>query len=148
MNMNSAINFDQTQFSSQEPLMEGETALAPKPAENMAFAQEADDEARKKEAMKKAAGRKKKLLLIVIGAVVIMVGMIIVLLLMRGRSRGPQQGNTPAGIEDMNDTGEVDPLLQEVKNLQGDLEVADPTANSVPFPPVDMELRLDPAKKR
>ena len=38
---------------------------------------------------------------------------------------------------------ELDPLTQRVKSLEADLEEADPTRQSLPFPQVDLEFNID-----
>jgi hypothetical protein len=38
-------------------------------------------------------------------------------------------------------------LQQRVKELQADLDAADPAKVDLPFPPVDLELTLDPPKR-
>jgi flagellar biosynthesis/type III secretory pathway M-ring protein FliF/YscJ len=126
------INSNQTQFAAQEPVMESLASYA--------------DEV----PVEKAEPKKKKNKLVLIGVIgfILIVVFILLLILIRAVSKKEkatvdENGNV---IESIN--GEIDPMLNEVYILSEDLELADPSLNTIPFPPVDMELRLDPKKRK
>lgn len=129
--MNRSTDINQTQFASQEPVMEG-----------LASYQEPASEQEQPKQKKKS----NKLVLVgVIGFILIIV-FILLLILIRTLST-PRKTTTDGNgqVIDYNQ-GEIDPLLEEVYLLSEELENADPSIDTIPFPPVNMELRLDAAK--
>ncbi|MDH5533220.1 MAG: hypothetical protein OEX81_02195 [Candidatus Pacebacteria bacterium] len=123
---------NQTQFASQEPIMEGLASYA--------------DPVIPQETQPKK--KNSKLILIGIIGFVLLIVFVLLLILIKAMSSTKKvvvddNGNI---IETIN--GEIDPLLNEVYILAEDLEEGDPSLNTIPFPPVDMELRLDPPRRK
>lgn len=132
--MNNNLDINQTQFASQEPVMEDAVSFQEPVIEDQQIPK----------------NKKKKNKLIIVGIVGFILIVVFVLLLILIKSLSPaeqvtidQNGNV---IEVPR--GEVDPLLEEVYLLGEDLKNADPSLDSIPFPPVDMELSLDPSDRR
>lgn len=129
---------DQTRFITEEPVFEDASApVAPvDPHEEMSEV---------------PAGKKNKKKLVLIGVIgfVLIVVFVLLLVLFRMSGNGQPQAEPEEEIIQVEDpNGEVNTLLNEVKQLQEELEEADPSSNTLPFPPVDMGLRLDPAPRR
>lgn len=123
---------NQTQFAAQEPIMEG-LADYSDPVQ--------EDEVKLKK-------KKNKIVIVgIIGFVLLIVFILLLILIKRMSSikkvMVDDNGNVIETVK-----GEIDPMLNEVYILAKDLEAGDPSLNTISFPPVDMELRLDPAKRR
>lgn len=131
--MNNNLDINQTQFASQEPVMEDVVNYQETVAQEQLDSQ----------------SKKKKSKLIIVGVIGFVLIFVFILLLILIRALSPvktvttdENGNVievPQGVSD--------PLLEEVYLLSRDLENADPSLNTIPFPPVNMELRLDPPKR-
>jgi len=132
--MNNNLDINQTQFASQEPVMEDAVSYQEPVSEEIQAAQ----------------SKKKKNKLIVIGIIGFILIVVFVLLLVLISALSPTQQVTTDQLDDVIETpqGELDPLLEEVYLLSDDLENADPSLDTIPFPPVDMELRLEEAQRR
>lgn len=127
------LDSNQTQFSEITPVFEsGATSRIQKPA-----------------AEEVVAKKKNNLpLLIGIFGLVLFLVFLIGLILIKSRI-----DVGPIGNEDDNQiinqgNGQNDPLLEEIYDLDDELQSSDPTVDEIPFPPVDMTLRLDAPKKR
>lgn len=126
---------NQTQFSELTPVLESasEPEVKPMVAE---------------QAVVPAKSKSKKMVLVgIIGLILIVVFVFLLILIKMSISNGQlteeQQKQTR-----QNGNGEIDPLLEEIYDLDDQLLASDPTINEIPLPPVDMNLRLDPAKKK
>lgn len=131
--MNKNVEHNQTQFAAQEPIRE-----------NVASYAEQDTLV---QAEQKPAAKNKKLVLFGIIAFVLFVVfmLLLILIMMLSPKKSVVTDDTGKIVETNN--GESDPLLQEIYLLNNDLDNADPTIDAIPFPPVEMELRLDPPQK-
>lgn len=127
--MTNNIDSNQTQFSAQEPMREGLASYEDQVAEEVQ--------------------PKKKNKLILVGIIGFVLIIVFILLLILISSISPDKTTIVDDSGEVIDAtnGEIDPLLNEIYILSEDLELADPSLDSVPFPPVDMELRLDPKTK-
>lgn len=116
---------NQTQFSLEEPYYQGVT-------------QPADDEV---QPPKKSNSKK---MLVVLASILVL---LLLLLLLAVVSRRPvvtpnspfQQGTleTPTSVQ-------ANPFAERIKRLETELEEADPLRQTLLFPPIDMDIRLDP----
>jgi hypothetical protein len=131
--MNNNLDINQTQFASQEPVLEG-----------LANYQEPVVENQKSPKSKKKNG---KLIMIGVIGFILIVVFILLLVLIKALSPSKKVVTDKNGNVVEIEAGEIDPLLDEVYILSEDLENADPSLNTIPFPPVNMELRLDSPKK-
>lgn len=130
--MNKDTEINQTQFASQEPVMEGLVNY--------------DDPIMQEEQPKQKKKGNKLVLVGIIGFILIVV-FILLLILIRVLS-APKTVQRDSNGQVINQVDrEIDPLLEEVYLLSEELEDADPSIDKIPFPPVDMELRLDPPVK-
>ena len=125
-------NTNQTQFAAQEPIMESLSGYEPEIS-----TQEV-----------KPKKKKSKLIIAGIIAFILIVVFILLLVLISSMSSPEEIETKDNGNVIENIDSELDPLLKEVYVLSQDLEIADPSLNTIPFPPVDMELRLDDPKRR
>lgn len=122
MNSDQLIDTNQTEFSSVEPLFE-RPPVDPKTLEV------------------KPAPKSQKVLMAVIGAVIVVFILIIILVIVMSRREMlpdilPEPSATPST--------QLDPLRQQVHDLRAELEAADPTKQDLPFPPVNLDIFLDP----
>lgn len=120
-------NLNQTQFFDQEPVLEkNQTVLS------NSLHPEADVKAA-------AKGKKLILTLLVVMAVIIVLLLALLLLL-------PSNKNTP--VAEPSPTPSAQPVTNQtekqvmVKELQAQLQEADPSVEEFAFPPVDLELNL------
>ena len=75
---------------------------------------------------------------ILVGVIVLLVLIFLLSLVLR------RQVDNDEGTQLIEETyEELDPLTQRVKNLENELEAADPTRQSLPFPQVDLEFNID-----
>jgi len=97
-----------------------------------------------------AQSTKNRRKLIVFGVIGFVLILVFILLLILIRALSPVDTVTTDENGDLIQVqqGELDPLLEEVYLLSRDLDNADPSLNVIPFPPVDMELRLEEAQRR
>jgi hypothetical protein len=122
--MEENYNQNQTQFSIEEPILEtpqpeiDPTAVQPKK-------------------------KTKPIVYIIIGVVVLLITIIILAALNR-----PEEVVEELTIEEPTPTlvQELSPIEKKLQVAVDKLEKANPTTEQYPFPPVDMELRIDDAK--
>jgi hypothetical protein len=123
-------NYDQTQFAQEEPLFEktAEVVLPPAPAPTPTPSD--------------VPPKKSKMLLFVAGGLIFFIFIIgVILLAVFTRSK------TPASDIDEQETEEeqqmLGPFMQRLNELESQLQAADPSKEELPFPPIDMEIRLE-----
>lgn len=81
----------------------------------------------------------------IVGSVGVLLLVLIVTAVLMSRRTPQVVDNT--GIKYTPPTAKTSELQQRVKELQADLDAADPAKVDLPFPPVDLELSLDPPKR-
>lgn len=119
---------DQTRFSLEEPIFENEVVI--------------QDETPQKIDEQDAKRKKKVVILATIGGFVLLfIALIVVLLVMRGRN-GVVEETTPETVIPIEQ--DTDPLEQRIDAARSLLREADPTRQDLSFPPVDLDIRLDP----
>lgn len=127
------LDSNQTQFAEITPVFEsGSTSVAPKKVQN-------DEPVKKKSNLPLLVGA-----LALVLAFVFLIILISVKLVM---NTNPENNTDDGRIVEQNN-GQVDPLLEEIYDLDDQLQSSDPTIDEIPFPPVDMTLRLDAPKKK
>jgi hypothetical protein len=132
-NDNSTTN--QTRFALENPILEDV------PATN----QELDEEI--KEDLVASKKKSKKLILMGMVGLILITVFILLLILMRLNSNAKKEVEEFREVGVREEVGELSPLLREVYELGASLKAADPSLSSIPFPPLDMELRLEDRKK-
>lgn len=122
------IPINQTQFSFEEPIFENETVYREDKPEDL-----------------EQKPKSKKKLFIIIGIVGFIFIILLLVLVMAMRSRG----STQEVGEDTNPVvaKELGPIQQRIEDSRELLDIADPAKQDLAFPPVDLELRLDPKEK-
>lgn len=127
--MNDEILTNQTQFAQEEPILE----MPPVP--KVAPVVEEETEPKKKP----------KLLFIAGGAfAVLMVILLLVVVFSRPKKTEVVEKTEPSPTPKL----AIDhPLQQRVSNLQQELDAADPSEQTLVFPPIDMTITLDPVKQ-
>jgi flagellar basal body-associated protein FliL len=78
---------------------------------------------------------------IVIGGVIILLLLMTLIFYNPGQQPTDEQPEDPELVEQL--SPEVSLLQSRVRNLRTQLEQADPVRSDLPFPPVDVQLRLD-----
>jgi hypothetical protein len=124
--------YDQTQFITEEPLYERPVQVVPTPV--VAEIPGATETVPKKSSKKRT--------LIIVGLILflLLIGVILIAALRRGSVPTPTDEVTEAEQEEQE---MLDPFRQQIKDLQSQLKAVDPTQNSLPFPPVEMDIRLE-----
>lgn len=127
------LDSNQTQFSEITPVFEsGATTSVQKPT------------------VEEVLPKKKTnlpLLVGIFGLVLFFVFLMTLILIQSQKSANPTDDNNDGSLVDQNN-GQNDPLLEEIYDLDDQLQSSDPTIDEIPFPPVDMTLRLDAAKRK
>lgn len=122
------IPINQTQFSFEEPIFENETVYREDKPEDL-----------------EQKPKSKKKLFIIIGVIgfIFIILLLVLVMAMRGR------GSTQEVGEDTNPVvaKELGPIQQRIEDSRELLDIADPAKQDLAFPPVDLELRLDPKEK-
>lgn len=122
------IPINQTQFSFEEPIFENETVYREDKPEDL-----------------EQKPKSKKKLFIIIGVIgfIFIILLLVLVMAMRGR------GSTQEVDEDTNPivAKELGPIQQRIEDSRELLDIADPAKQDLAFPPVDLELRLDPKEK-
>jgi len=96
----------------------------------------------------KVAKNKSKLPLVFgVASVVLVVFFVALLLMIKQTMDNGQMNGGDNQDQSYQDNGDVDPLLEEIYELDDQLQTSDPTIDEIPLPPVDLELRLDPKKR-
>lgn len=126
------LDSNQTQFAEITPVFESGSAV---PA----------SKASPETPVKKKS--KLPLLIGILGLILFFV-FLVSLILIKNSMTADQLGNEDDGRLIEQNNGQTDPLLEEIYDLDDQLQGSDPTIDEIPFPPVDMTLRLDPAKKK
>ena len=128
--MNNQDMVNQTQFSFEEPIFEDAQVYA--------------DETQPKEVQPPVNNKKKKIL--IIAGIVGFLFILLLLLLVVVRAR---KAVTPTDdpVKQVEETKNDDPIQDRIDDARDLLEEADPTKQDLSFPPVDMDLRLDPKEK-
>lgn len=90
---------------------------------------------------------KAPILVAVAGVVLLIVFVLLLVLISKSMSGELMNGDGDDQTWEQTN-GEIDPLLEEIYDLDDQLQASDPSLNEVPLPPVDMTLRLDPARRR
>ncbi len=127
--MNDEILSNQTQFAQEEPLFEVQKAVQSQPTYD-----EVTD-----------SKKKPKLLIIGGGVFALVLVLILALVLLSKPKRIEVTKEVEASPSPKNTINH--PLQQRVTNLQQELDLADPSEQSLVFPPVDMTITLDPVKQ-
>lgn len=122
---------NQTNFSYEKPLFE-------KPSE---FQPEVDESAPKKPWFRTRKG----IVILVVGVLVVLFLLIAVLAIFAPEDMTPGQ-ETP--LVTPSPQVVLSPTQQRIKDLQEELEAADPAKQEFPFPPVDMEMKLPDPNQR
>jgi hypothetical protein len=121
-------NIDQTQFAAEEPLFEQPVKIeAPQPTE-----------APKVEPSSKKSTKR----IAIVGGLLFFILLIIILLAaaLRKPSAPTEEEAEFTSEEEQRIMG---PFSQRISELENQLELADPSQEDLPFPPVDMEIKLD-----
>lgn len=122
------IPINQTQFSFEEPIFENETVYREDKPEDL-----------------EQKPKSKKKLFIIIGIVgfIFIILLLVLVMAMRGK------GTTQQVDEDTDPviSKELGPIQQRIEDSRELLDIADPAKQDLAFPPVDLELRLDPKEK-
>lgn len=121
-NFDQQIDTNQTEFSAVEPLFE-KPPIDPKTLEP------------------KPVSKSQKIIFFAIGGVVIFFILITILVVVMSRRQMlpdllPEPTATPSA--------QLDPLRQQVNELRAELDAADPTKQELPFPPVNLDIFLEP----
>lgn len=127
------IDSNQTQFSEVTPVFE--SGVAPM------------DVTKPEVEVKPKAKSKKMMIVGVVALVFVLVFVGLLIMIAQSLQKGPLNGGDDNPFVEQKN-GEIDPLLQEIYDLDDQLQAADPSIDEIPLPPVDMGLRLDPAKKK
>lgn len=123
MNENQSIN--QTQFSFEEPIFENQASYSEeKPID---------------ENLDKKKGKKKRLILLGIGIFIVLLSLII---LLARNGNGMIEEIIEPPMQEV--PRELSPLQLRIEDARELLELADPSKQDLAFPPVDLNLRLDP----
>lgn len=131
--MSENLDANQTEFAGKTPILEMADSL---PSPEVVVVDE------------KAAAKAKRTKLALVAVVFsVLVFMLLLLLIKQAlpKMAAPSPEETPDVV---NQTKTLDPLLEEIYLISDDLRAADPSVEETIFPPVDMGLRLDPAKRR
>lgn len=122
------IPINQTQFSFEEPIFENETVYREDKPEDLE---------------QKPKSRKKLFIIIGVIGFIFIILLLVLVMAMRGR------GSTQEVDEDTNPVvaKELGPIQQRIEDSRELLDIADPAKQDLAFPPVDLELRLDPKEK-
>lgn len=122
------IPINQTQFSFEEPIFENETVYREDKPEDLE---------------QKPKSRKKLFIIIGVIGFIFIILLLVLVMAMRGR------GSTQEVGEDTNPVvaKELGPIQQRIEDSRELLDIADPAKQDLAFPPVDLELRLDPKEK-
>lgn len=96
---------------------------------------------------KEAKNKSKLPLVFGVAGVVLLIFFVVLLLMIKQTMDGGQMNGGDNQDQFRQENGEVDPLLEEIYDLDDQLQSSDPTIDEIPLPPVDLELRLDPKKR-
>ena len=120
------IPINQTQFSFEEPIFENQAVYAEEKPED-------------------TKPQSKKKLFVVFGVI----GFFVLLLLLIIVVRMSRNGQIEEIIDepDTQVSQELGPLEQRIKDARELLNLADPAKQDLAFPPIDMDLRLDPKER-
>lgn len=124
MNNDESVLTNQTQFSYEEPYRETPTA------------HQSDDEV-----VKKPTSKLGKLLMIVGGIFAVL---LMALVLLGRRPAVTQQSPFQQPVIVTPAPQETNPLADRVERLEKELQDADPVKQTLLFPPVELNIRLDP----
>jgi hypothetical protein len=126
---------DQTQFISEEPLFEEPPVfLSPQSAAEVTKAQ--GDQAKKK----------KKTLFLAAGALIFFFVIFSLLIVLKKKTpmiTDPVQVQAPEQSQQ-----ETTAIQQRLDELQTDFDNSDPTKPDLPFPPISLDISLDPPARR
>jgi hypothetical protein len=127
------LDSNQTQFSEITPVFESaSTSSIQKPAA-------AEEVVKKKNNL--------PLLIGIFGLILFFIFLVSLILIKNQMGANPAESDENNRFIDQTN-GSNDPLLEEIYDLDDQLQSSDPTIDEIPFPPVDMTLRLDAAKKK
>ncbi|OGJ37831.1 MAG: hypothetical protein A2383_01955 [Candidatus Pacebacteria bacterium RIFOXYB1_FULL_39_46] len=125
--MTDTYNQNQTQFIVEEPLLEKPVVVQPPPEQ--------------KEEIKPSRFSKWKWLLVGGVATLLIIALIIVLRLSPTMDDPEEEETSSNGIPSV-----LSPLEQRLEIAKQNLEQANPTTQDLPFPPLDLKLRIDDAR--
>lgn len=126
--------YDQTQFSLEEPLFEGMVQIPPEPVEPT-------------EEKPKIVWYKQRKLVIaaIIGVTIFVILLLFIINMIIVASRAPFVPDSEAVLTPTPAVSTE--LLDRIEATQEELKEADPNQQQLVFPAVDMEIRLDPEKR-
>lgn len=122
------IPINQTQFSFEEPIFENETVYREDKPEDLE---------------QKPKSRKKLFIIIGVVGFIFIILLLVLVIAMRGRGSTQEVGEDISPVV----TKELGPIQQRIEDSRELLDIADPAKQDLAFPPVDLELRLDPKEK-
>ena len=121
-------SYDQTQFVAEEPLFEQPVKLT------------APHVSKPENSEPKKPSKKRVFMLVTMGLFFFLLLLIVIAAAMRRQTSPLDEGEV---IEEEQQEKMIDPFRQRIKDLGAELKAADPTKDDLPFPPVDMDIRLD-----
>lgn len=137
---------NQTEFAANEPLFEQRQQVEPKPDKNNS-ASTIDDQvspgsSHKKSFLKKLWPEKLWKKMAVVGGAVFILLLVITLVLAIFNRPGTGGPILQTEKEKIDEQAIITPFKQRLNEIQGELEQSDPAQEELPFPPVNMEIRL------
>ncbi len=132
---------NQTQFSQEEPYLEPHGEHEPKPLDPKT--PDLKDQAAPPQKAPLSMQMK-----ILIGASAVLIVLVLVLLITSRNGSTQQTVEPEPTITPSTIPAAANPLLNRVDSLKAAHDTADPSENDLSFPPVSMDLRLDPPPRR
>lgn len=126
--MNEKESINQTQFSFEEPIFENQAV----------YSEEKPDD----ENLDKKKSKKKTIILVGIGIFIILITLLIFL---TRNGNGIIEDIIEPPVQDV--PKELSPLQLRIEDARELLNLADPTKQDLAFPPIDLNLRLDPKER-
>lgn len=87
-----------------------------------------------------APPNKKHITMLIAGGIFIILLMLVIIFVPKKQSPEDAVGNS---VDNPGAAGELNPYLERIKRLEGELKEADPTKQELSLPPVDMKISLD-----
>lgn len=130
MSTKNELSVNQTQFSFEEPFFEDITVPVGPKHEVV-------------EGPSKKSNKKLMLIIGFVGFLILILGLVVIFSLSKGEQT--EQLQEEELIEQKTTTN---PFQERITRAREELEDADPTKQDLSYPPIDMELRLDPKPRR